>query len=173
MAGPIATEVVNELLKGLAGDEHPIPVRQVEPVPVKPAPGAPPMRTVPEPGSEGSESGPPLRTTVANLAKPYSAAWWFEKGGTTGIVCLLLVLAFGWMSGSQKDGQKALIDNMQTSEKNRSEEAKQLIQGILKAQVEMGAEFGKVSRALEKLDARRERWAPGVVGPGKKSDVPD
>lgn len=150
--GPIASEV----LEGLSHVDHPIPVRQTHPV-----------STVPAPGSEGSSSGPPLRTTVANMAKPWTVAWWFEKGGTTGIVCLLLVLAFGWMSGSQKDGQRALIDNMQTSEKNRSEESKQLIQGILKTQVELTSEFSKVGRTLDKLEARIDRWGPGVVGPGK------
>lgn len=159
MPGPIATEVIEGVREGLTSGEHSIPVRQVAPVP-----------TVPAPGSEGSVSGPPLRTTVANMARPYSAAWWFEKGGTTGIVCFVLVLMVYWMSGSQQDSQRALIDNMQKSEMNRSEENRRMIDGVLRTQSDLTTEIRAVGRTLEKLDARMERITPFKGGAGRPFD---
>lgn len=163
--GPIAREVV----EALSNAGNAIPVRPTEAVPVFPTPGAPPTRTVPEPGSEGSSTGPPIRAAITNMAKPYSAAWWFEKGGTTGIVCLLAVALVYGIIASQKDSQDALIKQMNKSEDNRSSEAKQMIQGVLKTQGEMTVEISKVGRAIEKFEARIDRWSPSVVGPGKSN----
>ena len=143
MAGPIAKEVVEELTSKV------LPVKQVDTVSVKPGTKET-WQTSPAPGS------PPTQVSNVNDPKPWSAAWWWKNGGTTGIVCFLLVAGFGWLMNSQRDGQNAIINMMQTSEKNRTVEATRVIDGVIRTQENLTGEIHNMTRAIEKLDSRIE-----------------
>ena len=160
MPGPIATEVA----QALRDPESPLPITQVKPFEVKPAADAAPYRTVPEPGSEGTEGGKPLQTEDRNLPKLYSAAWWFEKGGVTGILCFLVVGLVGWVSSSQGESQKALVNVLQRSEDSRSKEAeirnndnREMNKAILQTQVEITDQMRNISKFMEKLEAKIDK----------------
>jgi hypothetical protein len=151
MPGTISKEVVQALI------ENPLPVIPVKPVEVTPAPHSDPYRTVPEPGSEGTGFLKPMFVKAVDSVKTWSPTWWFEKGGIPGAMCGLCLLLFYALSGAQKEGQKALIEGFQTSEKNRSAENHELIRGILQQQAAMTQEMHQVAKLLEKLDIKLEK----------------
>lgn len=136
-AGPIAREVVQALTAS------PLPVVPIQPVP-----------TVPAPGSEGSSTGPPMRTVEANTATPWSGRWWFEKGGPLGVVCFLLIGAFAFMGNSQRDSTNALIQSQQDQQKAAAEERRELTKMLMNTQSEISANMARMSRSLERLEAQ-------------------
>jgi len=144
--GPIATEVVQGLKEG-----PPVPVQFHEPVPVRPSS---PVPIIQEPGSD------PISTTVKNLPRVGSPAWWFQQTGPTGIICMLATVAFYATNDSMKESQKAIINQMQKGEENRNAEARRVIDGVLSGQNETIKQIDKLDRTLEKLSNKLDKIGP-------------
>lgn len=144
MAGPIATETADEVVGRL--ESKVLKVEQARPAEVAPVPGQT-WQTSPAPGS------PPTQVTATNIAKPGTWAWWFEKGGTTGIICGLVIALFGWLMNAQREGQNAIISQMRDAEKNRTAEATRVIDGVIRTQDKLAEEINKLAHAIEKLEA--------------------
>lgn len=132
-----AEKVAEKVVERLTVSDQAIPVAPMGPI-----------RTIREPNQ------PPMSVTATNIAKPGSAAWWFEKGGTVGIVCFLLIGTIVWMGNSQRESQSAVIKMMTDSQAASREDSKALTSGLMKTQVEISTNLARMARSMERVEAK-------------------
>jgi len=149
MPGQIAQEVV----EAITNPPKPLPVKAEQPLPVLQT------DTVSVKQEEGAK---PFDVIARNLPRLYSAAWWFEKGGPVGVMCLAFLGAAAWMANSQKQSQSALVESLQEANKASNAERQEIIKVLLTTQVEISNNMARMSRSIERIEARQD-----------KKDVPD
>jgi hypothetical protein len=150
--GPIASEVIEGVAAKLLSPQRP-------PLPIVPAPDAPPM-PVSQTGTVSVSPAPnEAPFSVRDKAVPIfgTGAWWFQKGGPVGVICFLLIGSFWWMGNSQRESTGALIGNMQDQQKVQNEERKQIMTVLLTTQNEISSNMNKLARSIERLESRIDK----------------